>query len=75
MSVGAEHRRSPVEHRPRMTILPTTDFGRWAIGLAASFPLVFAAAVVPRGAALGFVFGLAGGVAALMEITRDREWR
>jgi hypothetical protein len=34
---------------------------------------VFAAAVVPRGAALGFVCGLAGGVAALMAIIRDRE--
>lgn len=44
------------------------------LGLAAAFfPLVFAAAVVPRGAALGFVFGLAGGVAALMAIVRDRE--
>ena len=74
MSVGAEHRGSPVKHRPRITILPTTDLGRWAIGLAAaSFPLVFAAGVVPRGAAIGFVFGLAGGVAALMAIIRDRE--
>ena len=60
--------------RPRITILPTTDLGRWAIGLAAFFlPLVFAAAVVPRGATLGFVCGLAGGVAALTAIIRDRE--
>jgi hypothetical protein len=28
---------------------------------------------VPRGAALGFVCGLAGGVAALTAIVRDRE--
>ena len=74
MSVRAEHPGSPVEHRPRTTILPTTKLGRWAVGLAAAFlPLVFAAAVVPRGAALGFVCGLAGGVVALMAIVRERE--
>jgi hypothetical protein len=73
-SVGAEHPRSPVKHRPRITVLPTADLGRWAVGLAAAFfPLVFAAAVVPRGAALGFVCGLAGGVAAVMAIIHDRE--
>lgn len=74
MSVRAEHPGSPAEHRPRTTILPTTNLGRWAVGLAAAFlPLVFAAAVVPRGAALGFVCGLAGGVVALMAIVRERE--
>jgi hypothetical protein len=74
MSVGAEHPGSPVKPRPRITIVPTTHLGWWAVGLAAAFfPLVFAAAVVPRGAALGFVCGLAGGVAALMAIIRDRE--
>jgi hypothetical protein len=74
MSVGAEHPGSPVEHRPRITIVPTTNLGRWAAGLAlAFFPLMFAAAVVPRGAALGFVCGLAGGVVAFTAIVRDRE--
>ena len=74
MSVGAEHPGSPVKHRTRIAILPTTDLGRWAVGLAAAFfPLVFAAAVVPRGAALGFFCGLAGGVAAVMAIIRHRE--
>ena len=74
MSVRAERRGSPVQHGPRIAILPTTNLGRWAVGLAAAFfPLVFAAAVVPRGAALGFVCGLAGGVVALMAIVRDRE--
>lgn len=72
MSVGAEHLGQPVRH-PRIPILPTTHLGRWAVGLAAFFPLVFAAAVVPRGAALGFVCGLAGGAAALVAIVRDRE--
>jgi hypothetical protein len=35
------------------------------------FPLVFAAAVVPIGAALGFVCAPAGGAAALVAIVRD----
>jgi hypothetical protein len=44
------------------------------VGLGtAFFPLMFTAAVVPRGAMLGFVCGLAGGVAALVSIARDRE--
>ena len=74
MSVRLEHHGSGVKHRPRITVLPTTHLGWWAVGLAAAFfPLVFAAAVVPRGAAIGFVCGLAGGVAALMAIIRDRE--
>ena len=73
MSVGAEHPRRPVRHL-RTRILPTTHPGQWAVGLAAAFfPLVFAAAVVPRAAALGFVCGLAGGAAALLAIIRDRE--
>ena len=74
MGVRVQLPGSPVEHRRRITILPTTDLGWWAAGLAAAFfPLVFAAAVVPRAAALGFVCGLAGGAAALMAIIRDRE--
>jgi hypothetical protein len=74
MSVGAERPGSPVEHRPRVTILPATYLGRWAIGLAvAFFVLVLATSVVPRGAALGFACGLAGGVAALIAILRDEE--
>ena len=74
MSVRAEHHGSPVEHRSRITFLPTTQLGWWAVGLAAAFlPFVFAAAVFPRGAAIGFVCGLAGGVAALMAIIRHRE--
>jgi hypothetical protein len=74
MSVGAEQPGSPVKHQPGITILPTTDLGRWAVGLAAAFfPLVFAAGVVPLGAALGFFCGLAGGAAALTAVIRDRE--
>jgi hypothetical protein len=73
ISVGAAQPRQPVGH-PRTAILPTTYLGRWAVGLAAAFcPLVFTAAVGPRGAALGFVCGLASGAAALVAIIRDRE--
>ena len=74
MSVEAEHPRSPINHGPRVTILPATSLGRRAVALAAVFfPLLFAASVVPRGAALGFACGLAGGAAALLAIVRDQE--
>ena len=74
MGVRVEDPGSQVEHRPRLTILPTTKLGWWAAGLAAVFfPLVFSAAAVPKAAALGFVCGLAGGAAALTAITRDGE--
>lgn len=69
MSVRVERHGSPVKHRPRISFLPTGHLGWWAVGLAAAFfPFVFAAAVVPRVAAIGFVCGLAGGVAALLAI-------
>ena len=74
MGVRVEHPGSPVGQRPRIAILPTTQLGWWGAGLAAAFfPLVFAAALVPRAAALGLVCGLAGGGAALVGIIRDRE--
>ena len=74
MGVRAEHHGSPVNNRPRITILPATHLGWWAVWLtAAFFLLVFTATVVPRGAALGFVSGLAGGIVALMAIVRERE--
>ena len=73
MGVLAEHHGTPVKNRPRITILPATHFGWWAVWLtAAFFLLVFAATVVPRGAALGFV-SVAGGIIALMAIIRERE--
>jgi hypothetical protein len=74
MSVGTDHPRSPIEHGLGVTILPTSTLGRWALVLAgASLPLVFTAALVPRGAALGFACGVAGGAAALTAIIRDRD--
>ena len=44
-----------------------------AVGLSSTFPLVFAASVVPRGAAFGIAFGVSGGVAAVVAIIRDQE--
>ena len=74
MSVEAAHPRSPINNGPRVTILPATSLGRRAVGLAAVFfPLLLAASVVPREAALGFACGLAGGAAALVAIVRDQE--
>lgn len=73
MGLGVEHPGSPVSGR-RIAILPTTKLGWWAVGLAAAFfPLVFATALVPRGAALGFACGLAGGVAGVVAIMRQHE--
>ena len=74
MSAGAEHPRSPAANRRRITVLPTTDLGRWAVGLAvAFFVLVVTGTVVPRGAAFGLACGLAAGVAALSAVVRDGE--
>lgn len=74
MSLGAGHTGSPVEHPARITVLPLTDLGWWAVGFAAAFiPLVFAAAVVPRAALLGFACGLGGGAIALVAIIRKHE--
>jgi hypothetical protein len=74
VGVGVEHPGSPVTRGPRLTFLPTTRLGWWAVGLGAVFfPLVFAAGLLPRAAALGFLCGLAGGVAAAIAILRDHE--
>jgi hypothetical protein len=74
MSVRSERPRSPVGRRPRLSLLPTRALGQWAVGLAvAFFPLVFAAALVPRAAALGLVCGVAAGVVGLVAIIRDHE--
>ena len=75
MDIRTERVRPRLTPRPpRFTVLPTTQLGRWAVGLAAAFlVLVLTAGVVPRGAALGLACGLAGGVAALIAIARDRE--
>jgi hypothetical protein len=63
MGVRVEQPRSPVKKRPHITIVPVTVLGRWAIGLAVSFfALVFAAAVMPMAAALGFVCSVSRGV-------------
>lgn len=73
MGTGAMRQRLPVEPR-RISILPTTQLGRRAVGLAAAFVvLVPAWKVFPGGAALGFACGLVGGVVALLAIVRHGE--
>ena len=74
MGVGTGQPGSPAENRSRISILPTTALGRWAVGLTAVFfASVLAGTMVPRGIALGLAAGVAGGVAALVAIVRDRE--
>jgi hypothetical protein len=54
--------------------LPHVKLGWWAVGLAAaSFVLQFAWSILPGGAWLSFLCGLAGGVVALIAITRQQE--
>ncbi len=54
--------------------LPHTKFGRWAVGLAAaSFVLLLAWSILPGGAILSFLCGLAGGIIALIAVIRQNE--
>ena len=65
MGARVEHPGSPVENSSRIRVLPTTRFGWWAVGLAPTFyALVLVGTVVPRGGAVAFASGLAGGVVA-----------
>jgi hypothetical protein len=74
MGTGAERPRTPVAQRPRIPVLPTTQLGWWAVGLAAAFfALVLVGTVVPRGGMFAVLCGAAGGVLALVAIVRDRE--
>ena len=53
---------------------PTTRLGWWAIGLAvASFVLMLAWSILPGGAGLSFLCGLASGIIALIAIVRQHE--
>lgn len=54
--------------------LPHTKLGWWAVWLAvASIVLVLAWSILPGGAWLGFLCGLAGGVMALIAVIRQQE--
>ena len=56
---------------------PATRLGQWAVGLAAaSIPLMLMWSILPGGAWLSFLCGLAGGVIALIAIIRghERSW-
>jgi len=53
---------------------PSTRLGWWAVGLAmASIVLNFAWSILPGGAILSFICGLAGGVLALIAVIRQHE--
>ncbi len=68
MNIGARHPGAPI------STLPATTLGWWAVGLSAAFGgLILTATIVPRGAGLGFLLGLAGGIAGLTAILRDGE--
>jgi hypothetical protein len=71
IATGTVH-EEPWTHR--VAILPTTRPGWWAVGLAlANVVLVLSWTILPGGAALGFLAGLAGGVVALVAIVRHRD--
>lgn len=53
---------------------PHTKLGWWSVGLAAaSIVLLFAWSILPGGAWLSFLCGLAGGIIALIAIIRQQE--
>jgi hypothetical protein len=56
---------------------PHTKLGWWSVGLAAAnIVLVLAWSILPGGALLGFLCGLAGGIVALIAVVRhhERSW-
>lgn len=72
MATGTVHEAKARKHR--VAILPTTRLGWWAVGLAlANVVLVLSWTILPGGAALGFLAGLAGGIVALVAIVRHGE--
>lgn len=57
--------------------MPHTKLGRWAVGLAAaSVVLLPAWSILPGGAGLSFLCGLAAGIVALIALIRqgERSW-
>jgi hypothetical protein len=64
----------PTRRPNGVAFAPVTRLGRWAVVLAvAAVGLVALAAIVPRGASIGFAAGIGAGVSALVAIVRDRE--
>ena len=61
-------------HPRRIRFAPTTERGRRAVALAVlAVGLTLAWSLVPLGAALGFLAGVAGGIYGLAAIVRDHE--
>jgi hypothetical protein len=75
MSTGGLPHGLPAHGRRRFAIAPTTRPGTWAVGLAAaSIVLEMAWRLMgPLGGFPGLVFGLAGGVVAIVAIVRRGE--
>jgi len=75
MDSGVARQGLPDKRTRRITILPTTRLGRWAVGLAAAnVVLVLGWRLMgPLGAFPGFACGLAGGVVAMVAIFRRGE--
>jgi len=66
--------KGAVMHPHAVHVLPTTKLGRWSIVLAAGFfVLNFLWVILPGGASLAFLSGIAGGVAGLISIVRRGE--
>ena len=54
--------------------VPYTKLGWWAVGLAVAGVIgILAWSIIPGGACLGFLCGLAGGIIGLMAIIREHE--
>lgn len=75
METGVARQRVPAKKPRHLATLPTTQLGWWAVGLAAAnVVLVLGWRLMgPLGAFPGFVFGLSGGVVALVAILRRGE--
>lgn len=74
MPVTHVDQQLPASGGRRVRWLPTTQLGKWAVALAAGlFVLEPLWMVLPGGGALGLLSGLAGGVVALVAITRRHE--
>ena len=72
---GSAHPELSAKPLRRVAILPVSRLGRWAVGLAlANVVFVLGWRLMgPLGAAPGFAFGLAGGIAGLAAIFRRGE--
>ena len=57
----------------RFFAVPSTQLGRWAVGLAVGSIVLILAWSILGGAMLGFLCGIVGGVLALIAVIRQHE--